>query len=552
MSLDSPQPRPLRRAASLAARPLAIALPVVAALAFYAADSGPGSGMAEFVEGLPVVEALTAQRPVSAEALQVRFTTDSTATIGGESVALHPSVHAFYAARVFEPVWTDPAARDTMVAALMAVEDEGIRPAEVGADRLADRLAAVTEAESTRVDAEVLLTDSYFRFADALQGHRTDAAALYPRLWIPAVRRAAPTQLLADALLAEDPAAAVVAAVDRLRPAAPEYAALRREMARVRRDDGMPRIPDGTALEGGVTDPAVVLLRQRLTRTGDYTAGAVPDSVARIFDPSLADALRRFQTRQGLTASGSLDEATRTALNRRGDRMAPLLALNLERWRWLPDSLGERHVWVNLPSYSLQLRAREGTGWRNEREMIVVIGSPGRWSTPVFSDTITQVVFSPTWTIPASIQMESYGRVNPRGVVRGPGPGNPLGRIKFVFPNPDGIYLHDTTSRWGFERDMRALSHGCIRLHEPQALAEGVLAGEGWTTTQVDQRFTGPWETEPVNLAHPLSVHLVYFTAAPDATGRLQVFEDAYRYDERLAEALGYTAEELAAAREPA
>jgi murein L,D-transpeptidase YcbB/YkuD len=167
----------------------------------------------------------------------------------------------------------------------------------------------------------------------------------------------------------------------------------------------------------------------------------------------------------------------------------------------------------------------------------------------VFSDTLSQVVFSPTWTIPASIQMESYGWVNPRGVVRGPGPGNPLGRVKFVFPNPHAIYFHDTNARAAFERDVRAVSHGCIRLHEPQALAEHVLREEGWDTTRVAARFRGPWRTEPVDLTRPLPVHLVYLTAEPAPDGGVRVLDDVYGYDAPLAEALGYTPEEVEAAR---
>ena len=332
-------------------------------------------------------------------------------------------------------------------------------------------------------------------------------------------------------------------------PPHPEYAALRAALARARGDDGTPALPDGPDLAPGASDPAVALLRRRLARTGDFTGPAAPDSLARRFDPALAVALARFQTRHGLTPSGALDAPTRAALARRGDALVPLLALNLERWRWLPDALGDRHVWVNLPAYELRLRTRDGARWRDEHTMRVVVGSTGRWRTPVFSDTVSQVVFSPTWTIPASIQRESYGWVNPRGVVRGPGPGNPLGRAKFVFPNPHAIFLHDTNARSGFDREVRALSHGCIRLHEPQALAELVLRDEGWDAERVAERFQGPWRTEPVDLTRPLPVHLVYLTVEPTPDGGVRVLDDAYRYDAPLAEALGYTAEELAAAR---
>jgi murein L,D-transpeptidase YcbB/YkuD len=134
-------------------------------------------------------------------------------------------------------------------------------------------------------------------------------------------------------------------------------------------------------------------------------------------------------------------------------------------------------------------------------------------------------------------------------MVRGPGPGNPLGRVKFVFPNPHGIYLHDTNAPSRLQWENRALSHGCIRLEDPAGLAGEVLALEGWDSTRVASHFTGPWVTEPVDLTSPLPVHLVYFTAEADANGDVRRVEDVYGWDRPLARALGYSDEELESAR---
>jgi L,D-transpeptidase YcbB len=226
------------------------------------------------------------------------------------------------------------------------------------------------------------------------------------------------------------------------------------------------------------------------------------------------------------------------ALRESDAALAALLRLNLERWRWLPDSLGDFHVLANLPAYALTVREREGDAYHDALRMRVVIGKQG-WSTTVMSDTMTQVVFNPTWSIPASIQRESYGYYRGQ-MVRQPGPGNPLGRVKFLFPNEYAIYLHDTPTRWPFEREARAYSHGCVRLHRPDSLAMVVMAhANGWAPEEVEALWRGPWRHRPVELERPVPVHLVYFTAWIEPDGSVTRYADVYGRDAPLAAALG-------------
>ena len=218
---------------------------------------------------------------------------------------------------------------------------------------------------------------------------------------------------------------------------------------------------------------------------------------------------------------------------------ADLLRLNMERWRWMPDDLGDLHVLVDVPGYRLWLRERDGTGYAEPFEMNVVVGKPGRWQTPMMTDTMETVVFNPSWIIPASIQRESYGYVAPGGRVQDPGPRNPMGRAKFLFPNDHAIYIHDTNSKWGFSQDYRALSHGCVRAAEPRAFATAILTRtNGWTVEEVAERFEGPWRSESVALEAPLPVHLTYFTAWADASGRVRLSPDIYGRDAPLADVL--------------
>ena len=225
-----------------------------------------------------------------------------------------------------------------------------------------------------------------------------------------------------------------------------------------------------------------------------------------------------------------------------------LVALNMERWRWMPDSFGDRYVFVNIPSATLVAR----DGGADAITMKVVVGKPIN-RTPVLSSAINAVVFSPYWNIPESIvsrEILPAVRKNPAyldkqniEVIPGPngresyrqrpGPSNALGLVKFVFPNDFGVYMHDTPTESAFARAERALSHGCVRLEQPQSLAEWVLRGVGeWTQPSIDAAMNGGTERW-VRLSTPIPVHTAYFTVTPDASGGLQFWPDVYGFDRR-------------------
>jgi murein L,D-transpeptidase YcbB/YkuD len=239
--------------------------------------------------------------------------------------------------------------------------------------------------------------------------------------------------------------------------------------------------------------------------------------------------------------------------------------LNLDRWRWMPDDFGARHFFINIPSYHLVAR-EQGAATFDTR---VIVGKPAT-PTPVFSATMTTVVFSPYWNIPDTIvvgetapavlrdpaylqrnQIEILRdgvRVDPGSVNwsdpeelkslafrQRPGAQNALGHVKFLFPNPFNVYLHDTPADELFERPGRAFSHGCVRVQEPQALAEYVLRGDAdWSSDRIAQAMRAGTERQ-VKLREAIPVHFVYFTAWVDASGALQFGPDLYGYDTRQA-----------------
>ena len=247
-----------------------------------------------------------------------------------------------------------------------------------------------------------------------------------------------------------------------------------------------------------------------------------------------------------------------------------VLRLNLERWRWAPRDLGERYVLVNVPAYQLQVTE----GDHPVLAMRVVVGAP-ETPTPLFSDEMTYVVFSPTWSIPESIirketlpriaQDADYLERNQIEVIRGgevidpadidwsdeeatealrfrqmPGPDNALGLVKFIFPNNFSVYLHDTPADALFARDRRAFSHGCIRVENPVGLATYVLGDQpDWTAARIRAAMAEPRE-QTARLKRPLPVHIGYWTAWVEPDGKTVTYtDDPYGIDERHARVRG-------------
>jgi murein L,D-transpeptidase YcbB/YkuD len=244
---------------------------------------------------------------------------------------------------------------------------------------------------------------------------------------------------------------------------------------------------------------------------------------------------------------------------------AAQIALNLERWRWMPDDLGTRYIIVNVPSFHMEAH---NTGQPTLR-MKVVVGTPEH-KTPIFSDTMTTTVFSPYWNVPDSIvegetapeaardpgflqrnnieilRLSKSGAtpVDPSTVKwddpeelkalafrQKPGAKNALGHVKFLFPNPYDVYLHDTPADALFARPGRAFSHGCVRVEQPEALAKWVLMdAPEWTDEKIREAMHAG-EEEHVKLKSEIPVHIAYFTAWADDGGTVRLVPDVYGYD---------------------
>jgi murein L,D-transpeptidase YcbB/YkuD len=269
-----------------------------------------------------------------------------------------------------------------------------------------------------------------------------------------------------------------------------------------------------------------------------------------VYDSALVLAVQRFQARRGLTADGVIGSGVLRALNVEPAAQLRTLLVNMERLRWFPESLPPNALIANIPEFRLRV-FDEG---REVMAMPIVVGEEAT-KTAIFAATLTQVVLSPTWTVPTSIVRKEilpamrrdarYLRRNHMEIIGGtaalpmirqrPGADNALGRVKFVFPNGFGIYMHDTPAKSLFARDQRTFSHGCIRLSRPRELAEFLLREDpAWPPERIEAGMLGERETM-IRLAKPRPVWVVYFTAWVDDDGQLNLRDDVYGHDARLA-----------------
>ncbi len=354
-------------------------------------------------------------------------------------------------------------------------------------------------------------------------------------------------------------------------PKHPAYELLKAELAKLRASRAKPayeKIAEGKSVKAGGTDPRVSLVRDRMQALGFLKSdeGAFDPELANKLDADLSAALKKFQKSVKLRQTGMLDLATVKNLNRdTSQRDIQRLAYNMERMRWLPKNLGKRFVFVNQPAFEVRVMDRGNEVWRSN----VIVGKPLN-QTSAFHDELETVVFNPSWGVPqsiivneylgklrrdpsyldrqgfkviapngkvirsSSVNWAAYGDRPPFGVQQPPGKGNALGELKFLFPNKHDIYMHDTPTKNLFAESTRTFSHGCIRVQNPRAFATVLL---GWDRDKVDSE-TDSRKSFSLALGQKIPVHITYFTAWPDSSGKISYFNDVYERDEAMEKAL--------------
>lgn len=499
----------------------------------------------------------------------------------GEALLAPDLVGLLYARRDYRPAWIgekqlSPQVR-TMLQSLNRIKEEGLDPSDYHLSKIEDLSGIIGKALKKKrslpaemiADFDLLCSDAFLSCAGHLAHGKVDAET-HLVSWPGACLDEGMIRLLEDAL-AENRVAEELA---RAGPKHPFYQNLKRGLASYRdlaRKTEWKTLPRGLNLKNGNTGKDVKEVGRRLLALGDFDRKQ--GKPGQCFDKVLETALRRFQQRHGLDASGILDATTIAALNMPLEKRCHEIEANLERWRWLPHNLGERFIYVNVANFELVTFE----GGRRNLAMKVVVGSEA-WQTPDFSSQMTHLVVNPDWTIPIPVilketakyvlQNPCYFRDNRMVVLRKegeelvetdpalidwsklteknldflirqmPGPENILGRLKFVFPNRYDIYLHDTPYQEDFAKAARAYSHGCIRAEKPVDLAEWVLRGKpGWDLGRILGAIDAGEERE-VRLAEPIIVYFLYNTAWVEDDGTAQFRPDIYERDKKLIEAL--------------
>ncbi|KAF0229513.1 MAG: ErfK/YbiS/YcfS/YnhG family [Beijerinckiaceae bacterium] len=485
---------------------------------------------------------------------------------------------AAYAAAEFRPFWLAEKGADVLLspkvealaAVLGAADQDGLDPVRLVSALPQTRKGAVPAEKRAEVDVQASL--AAFLYARDARGGRLEPSRL-SALMTPTLAIPAPGEVL-DRLRAAD-ARGVEGVLLAYQPQHAGYKALRKSLAKLREElsapvltgsvagaEGAPHptgtLPanwmEGAPLQPEKADPRVSMLRLRL---------GLSATANNLYDSELQNAVKAFQRANDLTPNARITPKTRAALenpnapltlaDRKPDRHALLNAMlaNMERWRWLPSDLGKLHVFVNVPDFQLKVMA-DGAVAHQAR---VIVGKPAT-QTPVFSDEMEHLIVNPSWGVPASILKKEFlpkmasdpDYAARRGfqVVRSgnsisirqpPGERNALGFIKFIFPNQHAVYLHDTPNRSLFGNDVRAFSHGCVRVDKPFALAERLLAASTGQSEQQLRGLIGRGE-RMIKLTEKIPVHLTYFTVFVDETGTLQQRRDLYGHDARVKNAL--------------
>lgn len=326
------------------------------------------------------------------------------------------------------------------------------------------------------------------------------------------------------------------------------YTTLKKGLATYRaieRAGGWPIVPDGPDLGSGMSGARVATLRTRLAiEDPDLAKGPAT------YDADVAAAVRRAQRRYGLEPTGTVGKSTLAALNVSAHDRVRQIAANMERWRWLPPELAPHRFQVNIAAAVLTVF----DGDKPVTSMRAVTGRPDD-KTPMLTSSITSIVFNPPWNVPTSIATKElwpkerahkgYLAAHGYRVISTPdggsrlqqkaGPKSALGRVKFDFANPYGVYLHDTPSQGTFDRYSRLASHGCVRLARPVDLAKLALQGdETWTADAVDAALA-KGDTVRAKLPEPIAVYLFYWTAYANADGKVSFLTDPYGWDAQLA-----------------
>lgn len=488
-----------------------------------------------------------------------------------EGTSLWKKTQAFYEKRGFAAAWVEGATprpqMDELIEALRDSAREGLDPDLYNVSMLEERRKEASKGFLTDKGfdpkeagaLDVWLSYLYMRYASDIADGLSDLAHADPAWNIKPEKfdaRAHLEKAITDG--------SIKASLAELTPRVPEYQRLRELFVRYKdqqQKGGWPKVP-ALKLKPGQKSPHIGTLAKRLAASGDYRGSVPADGASVAYSADLQEAVKVFQRRHGLTDDGAVGPEVVAALNIPLEHRLNQIAMNLERWRWLPRDLGTRFMLVNIPEMRLDVFEGDDVAL----SMRVVVGKQDT-PTPIFNDEMTHLVFSPYWNVPDSIaqgetlpavindpgflQRTNMEVVDKAGNVldpssvdlndptayrfrQKPGVDNSLGLVKFMFPNQFNVYLHDTPADSLFERAARSFSHGCVRVEDPVALAQYVLRDQPeWDAARIRDAMHAGTEKH-VKLKGSIPVFLGYWTARVRPDNTVQFRKDVYGIDGKL------------------
>lgn len=507
---------------------------------------------------------------------------------------LHKEFIEFYNKRGYKLAWLsfdEPLkSADNLLIAIDAAEEEGLSPDHYNIREIEVLLNQLYDIESRKkrrkewrkklirskkfkerfqqqdtmlfnqiVKLDFLMTASYLTYSSHLLSGKINPNETAD--WYSEPRKINFSQHLAEAIEKQN----IQESLKILNPPHEQYEKLKEHLTRYRKiaaNGGWKDFQIKQKVQPGDTGKAVISLKKRLAAEGYAVENMDNDK----YDPALENTIRTYQRLHGLEISGKIDTATMRELNEPIENVIKKIAFNMERMRWIHGPFGDHYILVNIPAFQMTVLKND----KIELQMKAIVGETIN-KTPVFNDSVEYIVFNPEWNVPKSIAVNemlpmikkdpyylsskgyklydswkkdaaqisqnsvNWEEVTPEDfnfrIVEGPGPQNPLGKVKFIFPNSKAIYLHDTPADYLFSQNTRNFSHGCIRLQRPKDFALYLLAEKGWTEEDVEN-YIRKNETATVALDKKIPVYIVYWTAWVDEKNDLlNLRDDIYFYD---------------------
>ncbi|MBU1370305.1 MAG: L,D-transpeptidase family protein [Bacteroidetes bacterium] len=483
-------------------------------------------------------------------------------TAFGEPVYCMQTLSQYYTNRSFETAW-NPHTTVQLITSIQQAYLEGLNPSDYHLQQLLELTVNQPKTELAKAEHDLLLTDAFLLYTSHLLSGKVNPQTIDAE-WHVTRREGDPVELLQQALSTGE----VIAAIQTALPNHAVYKNLKGALQAYQRLNAAnwTTINNGTMIKKGMEDQRLSTISERLIILGDLKDSNANENIA--YDDKLIAAVQQFQARHGLENEGNIGPQTIGALNVSIQERIEQIEANMERWRWLPREFGTYYILVNIANFELDV-IKNGELVLTRK---VITGKSYR-RTPVFSARMQYLVLNPTWTIPPGILnsdilpavrkdpsylekkkltvLDHEGKIiDPSGVDwngkaarsytyrQPPGPDNALGEVKFMFPNKYHVYLHDTPSKELFGKSERALSSGCIRVHEPLSLAEYLLNDpQNWNRQKI-AKVVSTQKTQTVQLKEQPNVHLLYWTAWTDTNGIINFRKDIYERDKPLIEQL--------------